>query len=82
MEKTMVLNPEKVTFHLSKELKDEMLQLKNELGTTLSDLYNEAIREFLNRKELEKWKRGSALAEKDLEYKNSFIDIEEDFVEY
>jgi hypothetical protein len=38
------------------------------MSKSLSALYNEAIREFVERKELERWERASKLASKDGEY--------------
>jgi predicted transcriptional regulator len=59
---------EKVTFNLSVDLKERMLEIKEDMSKSLSALYNEAIREFVERKELERWERASKLASKDSEY--------------
>jgi predicted transcriptional regulator len=59
---------EKVTFNLSVDLKERMLEVKEDMNKSLSALYNEAIREFVERKELERWERASKLASKDSEY--------------
>jgi predicted transcriptional regulator len=59
---------EKVTFNLSVDLKERMLEVKEDMSKSLSALYNEAIREFVERKELERWERASKLASKDGEY--------------
>ncbi|EJF06243.1 hypothetical protein ThvES_00017030, partial [Thiovulum sp. ES] len=59
---------EKVTFNLSIDLKERMLEVKDDVSKSLSALYNEAIREFVERKELERWEKASKLACEDSEY--------------
>jgi predicted transcriptional regulator len=59
---------EKVTFNISRDLKNRMLVLKEDMSKSLSTLYNEAIQEFLEKRELEKWQKASKLASQDNEY--------------
>jgi predicted transcriptional regulator len=59
---------EKVTFNISSSLKEQVIELKDELQVSLSTIYNEAIANYLKQKELEKWHRGVAMALDDEEY--------------
>jgi len=59
---------EKVTFNIPRELKEQVMALKDELKISLSSIYNEAIANYLKQKELENWKRGVSLALQDKEY--------------
>ena len=59
---------EKVTFNMPKELKEQVLLLKDELKVSLSTIYNEAISNYLKQKELNKWEKGISLALEDKEY--------------
>ena len=59
---------EKVTFNISRELKEQVVALKDELHLSLSAIYNEAISEYVKRQELKRWERGIAQALKDTEY--------------
>jgi len=59
---------EKVTFNIPTELKEQVIALKDELNVSLSSIYNEAIANYLKQKELDKWKKGVALALQDKEY--------------
>lgn len=59
---------EKVTFNIPKELKEQVMALKDELKVSLSSIYNDAIAEYLKQKELDSWQRGVSLALDDKEY--------------
>ena len=59
---------EKVTFNIPRELKEQVVALKDELHLSLSAIYNEAIAEYVKRQELKRWERGIAQALKDTEY--------------
>jgi len=59
---------EKVTFNIPSELKEQVIALKEELKVSLSSIYNEAIANYLQQKELEKWTKGVSLALEDKEY--------------
>lgn len=39
------------------ELKNQVMQLKDELKVSLSTIYNEAVKNYVQQKELERWKR-------------------------
>jgi len=59
---------EKVTFNIPLELKEQVIALKDELKVSLSAIYNEAIANYIQQKELEKWQRGVDMALSDQEY--------------
>ncbi len=61
-------NTEKVTFNMPIELKNQVMLLKNELKVSLSTIYNEAIKNYVRQKELERWKRAAESAAKDKKY--------------
>ena len=60
---------EKVTFNLDKNLKEKVMALKKEMGVSLSSIYNEAIADYLKRKELERWEKAASQATEDREYR-------------
>ena len=59
---------EKVTFNIPIELKEQVTALKNDLQVSFSAIYNEAIANYIQQKEIEKWQKGIDLALKDAEY--------------
>ena len=59
---------EKVTFNIPIELKEQVIALKDELKVSLSAIYNEAIANYIQQKELEKWQKGVNMALVDQEY--------------
>jgi len=59
---------EKVTFNIPLELKKQVIALKDELKVSLSAIYNEAIANYIQQKELEKWQKGVNMALNDQEY--------------
>ena len=71
-------NYEKVTFNMPIELKKKVLKLKEELNVSLSTIYNEAIANYIEQKELERWKKGVSLALKDSEYKKLYKELSSD----
>ncbi len=65
----MTVEPmEKITFNMPAELKAQVLALKEDSHLTLSAIYNEAIRNYIRQKELEKWERGVERALEDRAY--------------
>jgi len=68
---------EKVTFNIPKPLKDRVVTLKEELNIPLSSIYVQAIREYVEKKELESWERGANLALKDSNYKVDINSIDD-----
>lgn len=61
-------NTEKITFNMPVELKNQVMQLKDELKVSLSTIYNEAVKSYVQQKELERWKRAAESAAKDKKY--------------
>jgi len=59
---------EKVTFNIPVELKEQVIALKDELQVSLSAIYNEAIANYIQQKELEKWQKGVDMALQDKAY--------------
>ena len=53
---------------MSSELKNKVVELKNEFHTSISSLYKEAMEEYLKQKEIQKWQEAAQLASKDEEY--------------
>jgi predicted transcriptional regulator len=65
---TYTQQTEKVTFNIPSELKAKATKLKDELHLSLSAIYNEAIAEYIRKKEIERWSRGVDMALRDQEY--------------
>ena len=61
-------NTEKITFNMPVELKNQVMQLKDELKVSLSMICNEAVRSYVQQKELERWKTAAENAAKDKKY--------------
>ena len=61
-------NTEKITFNMPVELKNQVMQLKDELKVSLSMICNEAVRNYVWQKELERWKTAAENAAKDKKY--------------
>lgn len=59
---------EKMTITISYELKERLVCVKDELNTSISAICEKAIVNYLETKELEKWKKGFKLASQDEEY--------------
>jgi len=69
---------EKVTFNMPLELKEQVMVLKEELQVSLSTIYKEAIANYVQQKELEKWQKGVSMALKDKDYNLLQSDISND----
>lgn len=66
---------EKITVTIPQDLKERLVEIKDELKTTMSSVYREALEDYLEKKELEKWEKGAILASKDKEYKANSEDL-------
>ena len=82
----MVLSNEKITVNnLPKEFKDMAVELKNELKTSLNNVYIEIFKEYYQKREAEKLKKSAEIManiyEEDEELK-SWTNFEEDIQEY
>jgi predicted transcriptional regulator len=62
------MTAEKITVTIPHELKERLVCVKDELKTSMSAIYKEALENYLEKKELEKWERGAMLASQDKEY--------------
>ena len=82
----MVLSSEKITVNnLPKEFKDMASELKNELKTSLNNVYIEIFKEYYQKREAEKLKKSAEIMasvyEEDEEL-SSWTNFEEDIHEY
>jgi len=71
---------EKVTFNLPSELKMQVNKLKNDLHVSMSAIYTEAIREYVQAQEDRKWREAAKFMSKEYE-NNSELKIWNDFEE-
>jgi len=76
---------EKITVTIPYELKEQLHDLKNELHTTMSAIYKDALQSYIEQKERDKWKKAAELMIE--EYENNpelkdWVDFEEDFYDY
>ena len=58
----------KVTTTIPVELKKQLMSLKEELEVSISTIYKEALEQYLEKKEIERWEKGAKLAEENREY--------------
>ena len=59
---------EKITVTIPHDLKEKLVNIKDELKTSMSAIYKEALEAYLEKKELEKWEKGALLASADKDY--------------
>ncbi len=59
---------EKITVTIPHELKEQLVLLKDELHTSISAIYKEALENYMKQNEIEKWEKGAKLASKDEKY--------------
>lgn len=64
------------------ELKEKVLQLKDELKVSLSTIYNEAVKNYIQQKELERWHKGVELALGDVKYLSTASDSGGELYDY
>jgi len=60
---------EKITITIPYELKEKLYNLKEELHTSMSAIYQDALQSYIREKEIEKWKKAAKIMEK--EYENN-----------
>jgi len=58
----------KVTVSIPQDMALQLVALKNELKTSMSAIYKEALESYLEKKEIEKWEKGAKLATQDKKY--------------
>lgn len=59
---------DKITVTIPHNLKKKLVNIKNELNISMSAIYREALQNYLEKKELERWEEGAILASKNKEY--------------
>jgi post-segregation antitoxin (ccd killing protein) len=62
------MTAEKITVTIPHDLKEKLVNIKDELKISMSAIYKEALEAYLEKKELEKWEKGALLASADKEY--------------
>ncbi len=72
------MKAEKITVTIPYELKEQVVALKEELQTSFSSIYKEALESYMKQKEVERWEKGSELAAKDKEYMDFVKEISSD----
>lgn len=76
---------QKVTVTIPYELKEKLNELKDEMKTSISSIYKEALESYIEKKEIEKWQKGAKLASEDEEYlkfTNEINSVGDDIYEY
>ena len=76
---------EKITVTIPYELKEQLNALKNEFQTSMSTIYKEALKAYVEQKEREKWQKAVSLMEQEYEDNDEltdWLDFEEDFYDY
>ena len=79
------MTAEKITVTIPHDLKEKLVNIKDELKTSMSAIYKEALEAYLEKKELEKWEKGALLASNDKEYislSNELGNADEKIYEY
>lgn len=72
------MTAEKITVTIPFELKGQLVALKDELKTSMSTIYKEALEAYIEKKEMEKWQKGAELAKKDKNYLHFISEISND----
>ena len=72
------MKAEKITVTIPYELKEQVVALKEELKTSFSSIYKEALESYMKQKEIERWGKGAELAAKDKEYMDFVKEISSD----
>lgn len=76
---------EKITVTIPYELKEQLNALKDEFHTSMSAIYKEALKAYVEQKEREKWRNAVELMEKEYETNpelSDWLEFEEDFYDY
>ena len=73
---------EKITVTIPYELKEQLNILKNEFQTSMSAIYKDALKAYVEQKEIERWKKAAVLMTD--EYENNpelsdWVEFEEEF---
>lgn len=80
-----MLSIEKTTFNLPSDLKQRVTEIKDELHMSMSSIYIEAIKQYVEQKEKEKWEKAALKASQDenyLKFVEELDEIQDDIYEY
>lgn len=66
--KGFIMTAVKITTTIPSQLKEQLVQLKDEMHLSMATIYKEALEQYLERKEIEKWEIAGEKASKDKEY--------------
>ncbi len=75
----------KITVTIPEEIASQLMVIKNELKTSMSAIYKEALEYYLEKKEIERWEQGVKMASKDKNYLRMLSDLKDnqgDIYEY
>lgn len=72
------MTAEKITVTIPFELKEKLVLIKDELKTSMSTIYKEALEAYIEKKEIERWQKGAEMASKDKNYLQFVNEISND----
>lgn len=80
----LMLTVEKTTLNLPSDLKEKVSKLKDELHMSMSSIYIEAIKKYVNEQEEKKWQNAALKASQDENYLKFSKDLDsvDDIYEY
>ena len=81
----MVAKQEKITIMLPTQVKQEIVKLKDDLKISMNSIYQEAIEEYVKKKNREKLRKEASLMVDEYNNNSEMIELanfEEDIVEY
>lgn len=81
----MVAKQEKITIILPAQIKQEIVKLKDDLKISMNSIYQEAIEEYVKKKNREKLRKEASLMVEEYNNNSEMIELanfEEDIVEY
>ena len=81
----MVVKQEKITIILPTQIKQEIVKLKDDLKVSMNSIYQEAIEEYVKKKNREKLRKEASLMVDEYNNNSEMIELanfEEDIVEY
>jgi predicted transcriptional regulator len=76
---------EKVTFNIPVELKEQVIHLKEELNISMSSIYIDAIKAYVQEQDKKRWQEAAKLMSKEYEQNDElkeWSEFEEDINEY
>ena len=73
---------EKITVTIHYELKEQLYALKSEFQTSMSAIYKDALKAYVEQKEIERWKKAAEFMADEYENNpqlNDWVEFEEDY---